>query len=59
MSAINSVGTSTPIPSQPIQTAPSKPQPKAAATPSQPIKAAGSDPDHDGDSDSGGIDLEG
>jgi hypothetical protein len=60
MSAINSVGSSTPILSQPVQAASSKQPPKPATTaPSQPIKPAGNDRDHDGDSDGGGIDVAG
>jgi hypothetical protein len=60
MSAISPIGRSTPILGQPIQTTPSKQPAKVATTaPSQAAKPAGNDPDHDGDSDGGGIDVAG
>ncbi len=60
MSAITSVGSSTPIFSRPIQAAASSQPAKAQTTaPVQPIKSAGSDADGDGDSDHGGIDVAG
>lgn len=54
MSAISSVGSSTPTVSQ-LQASVNK-QPPQAATPA-PSHSAGNDADHDGDSHDGGIDI--
>jgi hypothetical protein len=58
MSAISSIGSSTPALSQLLQASANKQSSKPAAPiASQANKSAGNDADHDGDSDGGGIDL--
>jgi hypothetical protein len=58
MSSISSVGASTPAVIQQAQASTNKQPPKVAA-PSQATQSAGNDPDHDGDTHGGGIDVSG
>ena len=56
MSAISSVGISTPTSSQPLQTSSdNQPTQSASSAASQTIQSVGNDPDHDGDNDGSGI----
>jgi hypothetical protein len=56
MSAISSIGISTPTSSQPLQTSPdNQPSQSATSAMSQTKQSAGNDPDHDGDNDGRGI----
>ena len=58
MSAISGVSVSLPAVSQLVQSSASKlPQSNPAPKSSQASQKSGNDPDHDGDSDGGGIDV--